>query len=414
MEKHAADTWHRPDRPAHLASLVPLIATTPARPAGAGPIGVAILGSTGSVGTQTLDVIAHHPDRFRVVALAAGSNVSLLAEQARRFGPDLVAVGHAAGDVPVPAGSSLLTGPAGLAAVATHRDAEIVVVATSGHAAIEPTLAAIAAGKTIAIANKETIVCAGALVAAAARARGVSIRPVDSEHSAIWQSLLGGVHADIDRLVLTASGGPFRTLPAEDLFSVRATDASRHPTWTMGQKVTIDSATLMNKGLEVIEAHWLFGIAYERIDVVVHPESIIHSLVVFADGSQIAQLSHPDMRLPIQFALTYPHHIPGPQRHLRLDEVGTLTFEAPDQTRFPALRLAREAGLAGSTYPTVLSAADEVLVAAFVEGHVTFTGITDVIERVLAAHRPDADLTLAAIHDADAWARAETARQLSR
>ncbi|MDQ3167182.1 MAG: 1-deoxy-D-xylulose-5-phosphate reductoisomerase [Chloroflexota bacterium] len=394
--------------------MVPLVRPASPRGPSSAPLGVAVLGSTGSVGTQTLDVITHHPERFRVVALAAGSNVALLAGQARAFRPDLVALEHPTGDLDLPAGSSLLIGTEGLTAAATHRDAGIVVVATSGHAAIEPTLAAIAAGKIVAIANKETIVCAGALVAAAITVHGSHLRPVDSEHSALWQALLGGFHADIDRLVLTASGGPFRGLDAARLAGVRATDALHHPTWTMGQKVTIDSATLMNKGLEVIEAHWLFGIPYERIEVVVHPESIVHSLVAFADGSQIAQLSYPDMRLPIQFALTYPHHIPGPQRHLRLDEVGALTFEAPDETRFPALRLAREAGQAGSTYPTVLSAADEVLVHAFVEGRVPFTGIAATIERVLAAHRSTSDLTLAAIRDADAWARAETARQLLR
>ena len=375
----------------------------------AGPIGVAVLGSTGSIGTQTLDVIALDPDRFRVVALAAGRDLARLREQVSRFRPDLVVVADGAG-----AGSlrhrRVLYGEEGLIAAATHPEVQIVVVATSGHAAMLPTYRAIEAGKTIALANKETIVCAGALIVPFAARRGVQIRPVDSEHSALWQALGRSTVAEVSRLILTASGGPFRETAAADLAGVTAAQALNHPTWAMGGKITIDSATLMNKGLEVIEAHWLFGVPYDRIDVVVHPESIVHSLVEFVDGSQVAQLSVPDMRLPIQYALTYPAHRPGPCRRLSLVEVGSLHFAAPDLDRFPALRLAREAGLAGETYPTVLSAADESAVAAFLAGRIGFTEIAEVVARVLDRHRPAGPISFDAIAAADRWARAEAER----
>ncbi len=375
-----------------------------------GAVGVSVLGSTGSIGRQTLEVIAHHPDRFRVVALAAGSNVALLAEQAARFDPDLVAiVGSGDGAMSWIADRRVEHGAAGLIAAATHPDADLVVVATSGHAAIAPTYQAIAAGKTTALANKETIVCAGELIVPFAAARGVEIRPVDSEHSAIWQSLgrspLNDLPRDISRLILTASGGPFRQTPLAQLEHVTAAEALAHPTWRMGGKVTIDSATLMNKGLEVIEARWLFDIPYERIEVLIHPESVVHSLVEFADGSQVAQLSVPDMRLPIQYALTFPQHTPGPCRRLSLAEVGSLHFEPPDETRFPSLALARQAGEAAGTFPTVLSAADEVAVAAFLAGDLRFLDIPDVTARVLNGHRPEPPLSFEAIATADAWAR---------
>ena len=380
-----------------------------------GPIGVAVLGSTGSVGRQTLEVIDHHPERFRVVALAAGSNVALLAEQAARYRPDLVAVdesadGVAAMSIEYP---RVERGSAGLLAAATHPAADVVVVATSGHAAIESTYQAIAAGKTIALANKETIVCAGELIVPFAMERGVEIRPVDSEHSAIWQALggppVGRSRSDVARLILTASGGPFRETPLPRLAAVTAAEALAHPTWTMGGKVTVDSATLMNKGLEVIEARWLFGVPYDRIEVLIHPESIVHSLVEYADGSQIAQLSLPDMRLPIQYALTFPEHAPSPCRRLSLADVGMLRFERPDEARFPALVLCRQAGAAGSTYPTVLSAADEVAVAAFRAGDLRFVEIVEVASRVVAAHRPMGSLSFEAIAAADAWARGAAA-----
>jgi 1-deoxy-D-xylulose-5-phosphate reductoisomerase len=378
----------------------------------AGPIGVAVLGSTGSVGRQTLEVIEHHPDRFRVVALAAGRQIALLASQVARFRPSLVAV--ESNDEPIlRLPSAVETGEAGLIAAATHPEAAIVVVATSGHAAIVPTYHAIAAGKTIALANKETIVCAGELIVPFASSRGAEIRPVDSEHSAIWQALGRSPRSEIARLILTASGGPFRAATAAALANVTVADALAHPTWVMGGKISVDSATMMNKGLEVIEARWLFDVPYERIEIVIHPESIVHSLVEFADRSQLAQLSLPDMRLPIQYALTYPEHAPSPCRRLSLAEVGTLSFAPPDERRFPALSLARQAAVAGSTYPTVLSAADDVAVAAFLAGTLRFLELTAIVERVLADHRPDGPLSFAAIAAADGWARAPAASAIS-
>ncbi len=376
-----------------------------------GPVGIAVLGSTGSVGTQTLDVIAHHPDRFRVVALAAGENTSLLNDQIARFQPDLVAceTESACQEIRHP---RVLIGHDGLVAAATHHDASIVVVATSGHAAILPTFYAISAGKTIALANKETIVCAGELVVPHAVARGVEIRPVDSEHSALWQSLGRTPIAEVSRLILTASGGPFRDTPASEMATVTCAQALAHPTWAMGGKITIDSATLMNKGLEVIEARWLFGVPYDRIDVVVHPESIIHSLVEFIDGSQIAQLGWPDMRLPIQYALTYPARVPGPNRRLSLADVGSLTFSSPDVSRFPALALCRDVGRAGQTYPTVLSAADDVAVHAFLAGKLRFPQIVEIAQRVIDGHRPSGPLSFDSIAEADMWAR-QTATEIS-
>ncbi|MDQ4100334.1 MAG: 1-deoxy-D-xylulose-5-phosphate reductoisomerase, partial [Chloroflexota bacterium] len=278
--------------------------------------------------------------------------------------------------------------------------------------AIVPTLEAIKAGKVVALANKEVIVCAGALIMPLARARNASIRPVDSEHSAIWQSLGDAAPESVSRIILTASGGPFRTYSREQLAAVTVEQALNHPTWRMGAKITLDSATLMNKGLELIEAHWLFAMPFERIDVVVHPQSIVHSMVEFVDRGIMAQLGSPDMRLPIQYALTYPERLPGPSRRLDLLEAGTLTFENPDLDRFPALRLARQAGKAGQTYPTVLSAVDEVAVEAFVSGRIGFLDIARFVEMVLDRHDPrpirDVDDILAADH----WARSTGARLL--
>jgi 1-deoxy-D-xylulose-5-phosphate reductoisomerase len=375
----------------------------------AGPIGIAILGSTGSVGRQTLDVIDHHPDRFRVVALAAGSNAEALAQQASRYQPDLLALDELDSTSPGPPRQRVMCGPEGLIAVATHPAADIVVIASSGHAAIEPTVRAIAAGKTIALANKETIVCAGELIMPLARQHRVEIRPVDSEHSALWQSLGRSSITEVARLILTASGGPFRETPLADLAHVTVAETLNHPTWSMGGKITVDSASLMNKGLEVIEARWLFDVPYQHIDVVIHPESIIHSLVEFHDGSQIAQLSLPDMRLPIQYALTYPEHAPGPCRRLSLADIGSLQFFAPDEQRFPSLSLARQAGEAGSTYPTVLSAADEMAVGSFLAGEIRFMEIPEVAARVVDRHRSDQSLSFEAIAAADQWARQEAA-----
>ena len=394
----------------HMESPVPFggsaIATAPAK-----PVGVAVLGSTGSIGTQTLDVISRLPGHFRVVALAARHYSDLFARQVREFAPALAATFEPPDRVSG-AQRTVVPGREGLRQAATHPDASIVVVATSGHAAIQPTLAAIAAGKTIALANKETVVCAGELVIGSAIARGVQIRPVDSEHSALWQALIGTRRNDVSALHLTASGGPFRDHTVDELNAVKASDALAHPTWRMGDKITIDSATMMNKGLEVLEAHWLFGIPLAAVDVVVHPQSIIHSLVEFADASQIAQLSLPDMRLPIQFALTYPNHEPSPSAPLSLAHIGTLTFEAPDETRFPALRLAREAGLRRGTYPTVLSAADEVAVSAYLSDQITFREITDVVDDALSRHRDMGTMSVEAILDADRSAREDATRRV--
>ncbi|MBX6342639.1 MAG: 1-deoxy-D-xylulose-5-phosphate reductoisomerase, partial [Thermomicrobiaceae bacterium] len=348
---------------------------------------LAILGSTGSIGRQTLSIVEEHPDRFEVVALAAGKNVDLLREQVARFRPRLVSVGDEPAEALAP-GTEIVSGQAGLEAVATHPDADVVVVATSGHAAIRPTLQAIRAGKVIALANKEAIVCAGEIMTAEARHHGAEIRPVDSEHSAIWQCLsVQHQPGDVAKVTLTASGGPLLHATEAELERVTVEQALSHPTWRMGSKVTIDSATLMNKGLEVIEAHWLFDLPYRAIDVVIHPQSIVHSLVSFQDGSVIAQLGVHDMRLPIQYALTYPERLCSPQRHLDLASLGTLQFLPPDTRRFPALRLAREAGEAGSTYPTVLSAADDVAVEAFLSGRLRFSEIVPVVRWVVERHR---------------------------
>ncbi len=364
-------------------------------------LGIAVLGSTGSVGTQTLSVIEHLGDRFRVVSLAAGMNTALLADQVRRFDPQIVV---AKTQEPI-AGRLPLLSPAGLVDAATHPDVDIVVVATSGHDAIVATAKAIEAGKTIALANKETIVCAGDYIVPLAKAHGVEIRTMDSEHSAIWQSMGGADPESVVRLILTASGGPFRTVSPTDLASVTLEQAMAHPTWNMGAKITIDSATMMNKGLEIIEAHHLFGTDYSKVEVILHPQSIVHSMVEFRDFSMIAQLGLPDMRLPIQYALTYPDHVPGLCRQLNLAEIATLTFEEPDETRFPALRIARQAGVSGGTYPTVLSAADDVAVAAFTEGRIGFLEIVQVVEETLQHHTSQPVTHLDVMAAADVWAR---------
>jgi 1-deoxy-D-xylulose-5-phosphate reductoisomerase len=368
-------------------------------------VGVAIIGSTGSIGTQTLEVIEHHPNRFRVVALCGASNLALLAEQAKRHRPDLIVTHHdTEDDVAFPAGARRESGPAGMLAAATHPDVDIVVVASAGHSAIEPTIEAIKLRKTIALANKESIVCAGNLIIPLARETGAAIHPVDSEHSAIWQSLDRGSSA-ISRLILTASGGPFLHLSLDELENVSVDQALSHPTWKMGGKITIDSATMMNKGLEIIEAHWLFDIDYANIDVLIHPESIVHSIVEYEDCSQIAQLSLPDMRLPIQYALTYPRHLAGPCKQLKLQDIQSLTFQPLDQERFPAIRLAREAGTAGGSYPTVLSTADEVTVDAFLKGAISFTEIVQIVESTLSAHQPISIDSVETLRAVDAWSR---------
>jgi len=379
------------------------------------PKNIALLGSTGSIGQQTLDVVRRFPEYFRIVALAARSNVSLLEQQAREFEPSLVACFADTPSVEAAARAAfpnVVLGEQGLLEVTTHPQADIVVAATSGLMGLEPTLAAIRAGKTIALANKETLVMAGHLVMQEAQRSGVSILQVDSEHSAIWQCLRGEQSKEVNRLLLTASGGPFRRATLEQIRSVTVEQALAHPTWRMGPKITVDSATLMNKGLEVLEAHWLFGIPYERIDVIVHPESIIHSMVEFVDGSLKMQASLPSMHLPILDALSYPARLntagKGLVRELHWSDVGQLNFEALDETRFPCFRLALDAARRGGTYPSVLVGADEEAVALFLGGEIEFSRIAELIEAVLEQHRSVEQPDIAAILEATAWARQAT------
>jgi 1-deoxy-D-xylulose-5-phosphate reductoisomerase len=370
---------------------------------------IAILGSTGSIGTSALSVVDTHPGRLEVVALAAGNNVQLFAEQVRKYCPRVAALASARGaealktlcDGPVEIGA----GPEALIAVATGPDADIVLCASSGTAALEAVLAAIEHGKTIALANKEVLVMAGGLVMEAARRKGVAVLPVDSEHNAIHQCLHGRDPAEVRRLVLTASGGPFRGRTRDALRHVTAADALKHPTWQMGQKITIDSATLMNKGLEVIEAHWLFGVPASKIDVVVHPQSIVHSMIELMDGSVIAQLGITDMRLPIQYAFSYPNRWDAPVPFLDLTRMSALEFHEPAWDDFPCLRLAYRALEADRSLPIVLNAANEVAVASFLEGLLAFTDIPELIARTMDAHVPSPAATLDQVRRIDAWAR---------
>ena len=348
-----------------------------------------LLGCTGSIGLRTLELVSSFPEEFTVVGLAArGSNVERLADLCRKYSPEAVAllersaIDRLAALLPRPR-PELLEGTAGLVALARDVDADMVLSALVGGAGLLPTMAAIEAGRAVALANKETLVMAGSLMTAAARRRGVALLPVDSEHSAIFQCLAGHNRADVHRILLTASGGPFRELPRDAFAHVTVEDALRHPTWKMGAKITIDSATLMNKGLEIIEARWLFDVAPDRVHVVVHPQSIIHSMVEYVDGCVIAQLGVADMGVPILYALTYPERRPTPAARLDLTRVGQLTFFDPDVEKFPCLRLARAALERGGSAPVVLNAANEVAVAAFLERRIGFTKIAEVIERVL-------------------------------
>jgi len=372
---------------------------------------IAVLGSTGSIGRQTLDVVRAFPEKIEVIGLAAGSNVTLLEEQAREFKPKLISVG-AYGHTPLRESPSVgrARRAVPLREMAAHPDIDLVVVATSGRAGLEPTLAAIRSGKTVALANKEVLVMAGGIVMAEARKFGAPIKPVDSEHSAIWQCLQGEEGNEIVRILLTASGGVFRDRPAEELAQVTAAEALRHPIWNMGKKVTIDSANLMNKGFEVIEAHWLFGVPFDKIKVILHPASIVHSMIEFTDGSIKAQLGVPDMRIPIQYALSHPERWGNPNLpKLDFSRIDSLKFAPVDMVRYPCLRLAFEAGKAGGTYPAVLSAADEVAVERFLEGNLGFLDIPGMLDHVLGRHRGVADPSLDDILAADAWGR-ETAK----
>jgi 1-deoxy-D-xylulose-5-phosphate reductoisomerase len=358
--------------------------------------GVAILGSTGSIGQSALSVVDTHADKLRVVALAAGNNAGKLAEQVARYKPSCHVL-------------AAESGPEALIDVATHRDADVVLFASSGTAALDAVLAAIDAGKTIALANKEILVMAGSVVMAAAKKKGVAVLPVDSEHNAIHQCLHGRAPGEVRKLILTASGGPFRTLPAARLAHVTAEDALRHPTWRMGPKITIDSATLMNKGLEVIEARWLFDVGADRIEVLVHPQSIVHSMVEMIDGSVIAQLGVTDMRLPIQYAFAYPERWSAPVPALDLAHAGKLEFEKPDVVRFPCLALAFRALRGAEGLSIVLNAANEIAVSAFMEGGLAFPGIADVIGRTMDEYERQGGGHVSGLEDVrkiDGWARA--------
>ena len=378
---------------------------------------ISILGSTGSVGVTTLDVAGRFRDRFRVVAMAAGRNLDLLAEQVKHFRPELVSVAtpELAKELAHRLGGDRVTivhGLEGAIAVATHPDAEFVMSALVGAMGLRPTLAAIKAGKDIGFANKEVLVIAGELITAAVRENHVRLLPVDSEHNAIFQCLEGRGRESLKRIILTASGGPFRELPAERFAAITIEQALKHPTWTMGSKITIDSATLMNKGLEVIEARWLFDLTAAQISVVIHPQSVIHSMVEMIDGSVIAEMAIPDMAIPVAYALAYPDRLPMPHlKQLSLAENSKLTFEEPDLARFPCLRLAYEALASGRTMPACLNAANEELVAGFLAGKLRFADIPGHLESVMARHPNSPARTIEDLLETDGWARS-AAREL--
>ena len=375
---------------------------------------VVLLGSTGSIGTSTAKVAGDLPNDIRLVGLAAGGNAELLAKQARQFRPELVSIGSpekAAKLRPQLDGIRVASGEEGLIDLATLPSADIVLIAIVGTTGLQPALAAIRAGKDIAVASKEILVMAGEIVMAEARKHGVRVLPVDSEHSAIFQCLEGRSPGSVRRLILTASGGPFRETPAGQFAGITVEQALKHPSWVMGRKITIDSATMFNKGLEMIEARWLFDIPMPQVDVVVHPQSVVHSMVEFVDGSILSQLSTPDMCLPIQYALTCPGRAASERVQTDLPALGRLDFEAPDLAKFPALGQARRAGETGGTLPAVLNAANEIAVDAFCDRQTSFPGISDAVGQVMDRHELIGQPSLEQILQADAWAR-ETARDL--
>ena len=378
---------------------------------------ITLLGSTGSIGTQTLDILESHPEDFRLVGIAAGNNVELLAQQVRQFKPEIVAICNetkltelkeALADLdPQP---HILAGNDGVVEVARYGDAEAVVTGIVGCAGLLPTLAAIEAGKDIALANKETLIAGGPAVLPLVKKHGVKLLPADSEHSAIFQCLQGVPNGGLRRIILTASGGAFRDWPVDTLPQVTVADALKHPNWSMGRKITVDSATLMNKGLEVIEAHYLFGMGYDDIDIVIHPQSIIHSLVELQDTSVLAQLGWPDMRLPLLYAISWPDRIYTDWEALDLVKAGTLTFREPDHAKYPCMEIAYAAGRAGGTMTAVLNAANEQAVALFLDEKISYLDIPNVIERVCDRHRADlnAQPSLDDILTVDQWSRNET------
>jgi 1-deoxy-D-xylulose-5-phosphate reductoisomerase len=379
------------------------------------PKRVAIFGSTGSIGQSALEVIEGSAGRLTAVALSAQSKLAELVEQACRHRPQWVIATDARAAAAfdwkgLPKGCELLTGPEALVQVAGESDVDVVLAAIVGSAGLESTWAALESKKTVALANKETLVMAGELIAELARKSGGQLLPVDSEHSALFQALKAGQPHEVARLVLTASGGPFKHLSPAELQLVTVAEALEHPTWSMGPKITIDSATMMNKALEIIEARWLFGVEGERISVVIHPQSIVHSLVEFVDGSVVAQMSPPDMRLPIQYALEYPDRSPGVARRLDWRQALRLEFEPPDRERFPAIALGEECAKAGGTSGAVLNAANEAAVGAFLDGELHFTEIVPACRSVLSAHNFEPNPTLERLFQLDRWAREEISR----
>jgi 1-deoxy-D-xylulose-5-phosphate reductoisomerase len=377
---------------------------------------VIILGSTGSIGTSALKVARDIPDLMEIVGLAAGRSAATLARQAAETGARHVAIFDEAGAAElrtaVPAGTRVYAGAQGLIDLVTEVDADMVLVAIVGTDGLRPALAAIECGRDLAVASKEILVMAGEAVMHAARSKGVRVLPVDSEHNAIFQCLEGRPATDVNRLILTASGGPFRTWPSGEIAAATVEQALKHPTWDMGRKITIDSATLFNKGLEMIEARWLFDVEMSRVDVIVHPQSIVHSMVEFIDGSVLAQLSHTDMCFPIQYAVTWPERVPNTLPPLDFAALARLEFEAPRTEIFPALDLARRAGEAGGTLPSVLNAANEVAVAAFLHRRITFPAIWETVAAVMDAHTTQPHAGLDAILAADTWARQEATARL--
>ena len=379
---------------------------------------VILLGSSGSIGESTCKVARALPEKMKLVGLGVAKSTDRMLEQAKEFGVKALAVSdlQAAEKVKsrLPQGTQFYPGPEGLARMVEETEADMVLVAIVGTAGLAPALAALRSGKDLAVASKEILVLAGSAVMAEAKKRKKQVLPVDSEHNAIFQCLAGANEKEVRKVILTASGGPFRQSSAQAMEKVTLAQALKHPTWSMGQKITIDSATMFNKGLEMIEAHWLFGLPMRQVDVVVHPQSIVHSLVEFIDGSVLAQLSVTDMCFPIQYAVTYPERMPSGLPPLDLAKLGTLSFEQPDEKRFPALRLAREAGEQGGTLPGVLNAANEVAVEAFLAERISFPRIWGMVEEVMKKHRTEKEPTLEAIIDADRWARGEARSRLEK
>ncbi|PZU93708.1 MAG: 1-deoxy-D-xylulose-5-phosphate reductoisomerase [Pseudanabaena sp.] len=380
---------------------------------------ITLLGSTGSIGTQTLDIVAEYPEQFQVVGMTAGGNIDLFAQQIRQFRPEIVAIANekklanlkeAIADLETQ--PIVLAGAEALETVASYGDSEVVVTGIVGCAGLLPTIAAIKAGKNIALANKETLIAGGEVVVPLVKKHGVKLLPADSEHSAIFQCLQGVPDGGLRRIILTASGGAFRDRPTEDMAAVTVADALKHPNWAMGKKITIDSATLMNKGLEVIEAHYLFGVDYDHIEIVIHPQSIVHSLIELEDTSVLAQLGLPDMRLPLLYSLSYPERVPTQWERLDLVKCGTLTFRAPDHQKYPCMDLAYAAGRAGGTMPAVLNAANEQVVELFLQEKIRYVQIADLIKYVCDRHSHVTKPELEDILEADQWARQAVIEQV--